>query len=252
VRPQFPVGVTAVVRVATPQMAFGGRGGGNADSEPSEEVESSFRLFGLDADATYDDIEKKYEELIVTYAKDVKLKIKLGVAKDKILDYQLSKRMANVKMGRSTARFGEDLKPQVKAPLIKLPPFLERVMELPTRALLTKNAAIFGVIGLLPALSKSWASTAVSLGFGLAMWLLYNRGVEAPPSGMEMEMRPPKVRPLLLTAGITALSGMIGATLSMIAYASLLSFLAQELVISLSTSFCWFLSSSLFKVQDDY
>ena len=49
-------------------------------------------------------------------------------------------------------------------------------MELPTRAYALKNAAVFGAIGLLPLLSASFASTSVSLGFAVGLYLLYNRG----------------------------------------------------------------------------
>lgn len=234
-QPRCPAPVAALfggsaLRAARPRMvafpSFGGKA--EEDTGPPDAVLESFRLLGLDVDASYDDVEKKYDELAVTYAKDVKLKIKLGVAKDKIIDYRLSQRMSATKRGMGQARFGEDFKQAPKKPLITLPPFLDRIMELPDRALLTTNAVIFGIIGLLPALSRSWASTSISLGFGLGMWRLYNRGMAASTGDMEMEMRPPKVRPLLLTAGITILGGMIGSTLSLALYGSIFAFLPQE------------------------
>ena len=44
---------------------------------------------GLDLDATYDEIEAAFNDLTAQYAGDAKRKIKLSVAKDKILDDRL-------------------------------------------------------------------------------------------------------------------------------------------------------------------
>jgi hypothetical protein len=60
-----------------------------------------------------------------------------------------------------------------------------------------------------------------------------------------------QVRPLALAAGITVLAGALGATLSQLIFGSV-RFLAQESVIGLCTSFFFFLTASLFKVQDDW
>jgi len=68
---------------------------------------------------------------------------------------------------------------------------------------------------------------------------------------MEAAMRPPKVRPLLKTTGITLLMGAIGSTFSVFAYGAF-RFLPQELVISLCTSFFFFIAATFFKAQDDY
>jgi len=137
-------------------------------------------------------------------------------------------------------------------PLIQIPVFLADVMELPTKDYLIKNAAVFGVIGFLSVLSAAWATTTVSLGFAVGLYLLYNRGVPPSPSGMDAEMRPPKVRPLALATGITVLAGAIGATVSQLLYRSVRAMFAQESVIGICTSFAFFVSATLFKVQDEY
>ena len=60
-----------------------------------------------------------------------------------------------------------------------------------------------------------------------------------------------QVKPLLKTAGITLLMGAIGSTFSVLAF-GVFRFLPQELVISLCTSFFFFVSATFFKAQDDY
>ena len=59
-----------------------------------------------------------------------------------------------------------------------------------------------------------------------------------------------QVRPLLLSAGITFLMGAVGATLSQLVYSSL-SFLPQQLVISICTSIGFGFAATFFKAQED-
>jgi len=222
----------------------------NSEPEgPTEEVQGLYRMMGLAEDATYDEINAAYDALAAKYAGETKRLIKLQVAKDKILEDRLRQRMSgSLKAAVAESPFERRGAPQ---PLITLPPFLQSVMELPTRAELTKNAAIFACIGFLPALSLSWASTSVSLGFAAALYLLYNRGVPDSGSQMSAEMRPPKVRPLLISVGVTFLAGAIGATLSQVVF-GFLQFMPQPLIISLCTSFAFGAAASLFKAQDEY
>ncbi|KAL1524724.1 hypothetical protein AB1Y20_019607 [Prymnesium parvum] len=215
---------------------------------PPEEIQALFRLLGLAEDATYDEVTSAYEELASKYKGETKRLIKLQVAKDKILDFRLKQRMTGAL--KVAEAFGEDRYADQKKPLITLPPFLESVMELPSKEALTKNAIVFGVIGLLPMLSLSWASTSVSLGFAVALYLLYNRGAPDTGNDMDAAMRPPKVRPLLLSVGITFLMGAIGATVSQLVY-GLVSFLPQQVVIAVSTSFFFGIAATFFKVQEN-
>jgi len=242
----------ALLRAAEPRMAFSMPGFGSKRSEepqgPSEEVQALFRLLGLSEDADYDEVNAAYDTLATKYAGETKRLIKLQVAKDKILDYRLRQRMSGSL--KVTEAFGEDRYVEEKKPLITLPPFLQSVMELPSKEELTKNAIVFACIGLLPVLALSWASTSVSLGFAGSLYLLYNRGAPATGNDMDAAMRPPKVRPLLLSAGITLLMGAVGATLSAFVY-SMFRFVPQELVISLCTSFFFFVSATFFKAQED-
>jgi len=237
--------------VAMVSLPFGG-GGGSASGEPSDEVQAAYRLMGLDLDAKYDDIEVAYEELLSAYADNQKMKIRLAVAKDKVLGHILNARLK----GASTAPkvFDPFDRPSGPKPLITIPPFLQGVMELPDRELLVKNGAVFGLIGLLPLVTAAWASTSVGLGFAISLYLLYNRGV--PDQGdMGADMRPPKPKPLIMAVGITLLSGSIGATVlsaSAGIVCRLLKFVTQELLIGLGASFGFFIAATLFKVQDEY
>lgn len=242
-------------RAAAPQLGlavslpgFGGSGS-SGSSGPSEETLEYYRLFGLGEDATYDEINSKYDDLEKRYEGDTKMIIKLQVAKDKIFDDKLRQRMSGA-LGSAVkdpyANLGMD-----KKPLITIPPFLQEYIELPTRATLVENAVVFFVIGMLPSLSKGWASSSVGLGFAVGLYKLYNRGVPET-NEMSAEMRPPKVKPVALAAGLTILFGAIGATLSQVAYGLLRSILSPESVIGLCISFSFFLSATFFKVQDEY
>jgi len=225
-----------------------GSSSGASDTGPSEEVQEYYRLFGISEDATYDDVNEAYDALLPRYEDNPKMKIKLEVAKDKIFDDKLRKRMSGA-IKPKVAESPWD-RPEPKKPLIKLPPFLDEIMELPTRAVLLKNSLIFGAIAMLPILSKSWASSAVGIGFAVSIYTLYNRGVPESSNEMAAEMRPPKAKPLILAAGITFLAGAIGGTLSQLLFGGV-RFIAQESVIALCTSVSFCISATLFKVQDE-
>lgn len=247
---RVPYGSAPLARGRAARMAismpFGG--GDSSSSGPSEEVQAKYRLLGIAEDANYDEINRAYDELAGKYEGDTKMTIKLQVAKDGIFDHLLRQRMSGALKG-AVAESPFDRKEAPK-PLISIPPFLADVMELPTRQYLLKNAGVFGAIALLSVLSKAWATTSVGLGFATGLFLLYNRGVPDTSNDLDADMRPPKVRPLLLAAGITLLAGALGATLSQLVYGTI-KFMAQESVIGVCTSFAFFLSATLFKVQDE-
>ena len=183
----------AAARPAMVSLPFGSSGGAEP-AGPSEETLAAYRLMGLDLDATYDDIERAFDLLVAEAAGDAKRKIKLQVAKDKILDDRLRQRMAGGLKSFKTVVDPFD-RPEGPKPLITIPPFLQGVMELPDKDTLIKNVVVFGIIGMLPVITTSWAPTSISLGFAVSLWLLYNRGVEQS-GDMGAEMRPPKVKRL--------------------------------------------------------
>ena len=190
--PMTLVAQRAAVHTAM-MVAFPGFGSsGASDSGPSEEVLAAYRLMGLGEDADYDEIEAAFDSLSAAAEGDTKKKIKLQVAKDRIFDNRLRQRMSGAFKG--TAPINPFEREEGPKPLIKIPVFLADVMELPTKEKLFQNLAIFTLIGLLPALSKSWASTSITLGFGVGLFTLYNRGVPESSSEMGAEMRPPKAR----------------------------------------------------------
>jgi len=239
---------TAARRPSMVSLPFGG--GGAASSGPSEEVLASYRLMGPDIDASYDEIEVVFNDLLEQYQKEPKRKIKLQVAKDKILDDRLRVAMSS-KSGFAADPFAWK---GPKPPRFTIPPALQGVMELPDKETLGKNAFVFGAIGLLPAITAAWASTSVGLGFAISLYLLYNRGV--PDSGdMGADMRAPRPKPLLMATGITLLLGSIGATVCQLFYAPvarLLRFVTQELLIGIGAATGFFIAATLFKVRDEY
>merc|ERR1719321_2587138 len=112
-------------------------------------------------------------------------------------------------------------------------------MELPTKAYLQRNLVVFGGIGLLCAVAKIAASTCLSLGFGAGLFLLYQRGApEAADDEMYAEMRPAKVRPLLLAVLITAVAGLLGGMLSSVL--SSVMYLPFDSIFGVCTTFMFF------------
>jgi len=244
-----PAAASLRVRTMQPIMSislpgFGGRR--NQNQGPSEEMEGRYRLLGISADATYDEIESAYNTLAAKYAGETKRIIKLQVAKDKILEERLRQRMTG--QLRSTVR--DPFEDVAKKPFLKLPPWLESYAELPTRQDLLRNLAIFGTIGMLPAISRTWAQSSITLALFISIFLLYNRGAPDNSGGMEYEMRPTKVRPFLLTIGIVFMTAALTGVFSIV-LAPFLGFFSQEHLISLCVCGGLCLAASSFKVHDE-
>jgi len=221
-------------------------GGQKQPSGPSsEEMQACYRLLGVSEDATYDDVEAAFDLLYnVKYKGQTKLQIKLKVAKDKIYEETLRRRISGqLKAPVVTSPFDREIKKE-----FTLPSWLDGIAELPTRDYFFRNAGVFAAIGLVPLFFRSFAGNSITIALGVAMYKLYNRG--APESsGMEAEMRPPKAKPLILTAGICFLSAALGGLFGASVAAKVLP-LPAEVAISLTTSLFLAVASALGKVQD--
>ena len=222
-------------------------GGGNAQNAgPSEEVLAAYRLLGISEDATYDETTRAYEILADKYKDNPKRKIQIDVAKDRVFEEQLRRRMSG-SLKAAVAESPWDRKPEPKR-LITLPRWAEDFAELPTKEYFLKNMAVFSVVGLVPALSAPLASTSITLSLGISIFLLYNRGV--PPDAGMSEMRTIQRKPVALTVGITflfaAIGGAIGSVLMGVVRA-----LAPEALISLGVALALGFACSIFKVRDD-
>jgi len=238
-------------RMSVPAMglsfpSFSGSSGPSY-SGPSEEVQALYRMLGVSEDADYDEITLSYEALCEKYKGETKRLIKLQVARDKILEERLRQRMSGALKGKvADSPFD---RPEPKKEL-KLPPWLDEIAELPTKAYLTKNVIVFGLMGLLPAISRTFAATSIGMALATSYYLLYNRGADTPNDEYGAAARPPKARPLLLTLGICLLTLCLGACASTL-LVPFFPFLPQELLISLSASAGLCFACSFFRVQDD-
>lgn len=132
----------------------------------------------------------------------------------------------------------------------RVPKPLQGIVEIPTRSYWLWNAYAYSVVAFLPILGSSFASTSLSMGFGVCLYRLYNRGAPKSSGAMDAEFRPPKRKPLLLTAGITILTAMIGGCASQVFHA--VTRIKQEFCISICTAIAYWFSASFFKVQDEY
>ena len=146
---------------------------------------------------------------------------------------------------RATSPFDRVVKKE-----LKLPNWLEPIAEIPKRKDVLTNAALFGALGLIPIFNAQLASTSITVGFAMSLFKLFNRGAPEAQAGsdeemMELSMRPPKarellvlcrcgartlaattetrartrqVKPLALSAGITFMAACIGAATSLVIY----------------------------------
>lgn len=145
---------------------------------------------------------------------------------------------------------GEDRRPiDAKKPLITLPPWLEEIAELPTQMYLLTNLCIFGVLGVMPIISRTFASTSISLAFGLSMFRLYNRGAPETSNDEELQLRAPSKKAAVLTLGICMLSAALGGVASQL-LKGVLFFASEEFAITLCVSAGLCFACSFFKVQE--
>ena len=233
---------------ATPLMAGAFSFGKSAQNknQPSEEVLAAYRLLGIAEDATYDETTRAYETLVEKYKDNPKRKIQIDVAKDKVFEEQLRRRMSG-SLKPVVAESPWDRKPEPRR-LIKLPSWAEEFAELPTREYFLKNLAVFSVIGLIPMLAASLASTSITLSLAISIFLLYNRGV--PPDAGMSEMRTIKRKPVALTVGLTFLFAAIGGAIGSVLM-GIFRYVAPEALISFGVSSALCFACSIFKVRDD-
>ena len=174
-------------------------------------ADESFRMLGLAEDADYDEIMEAFDRLTAAAA-GPKQKIQLQVAKDKIMDFRLNQRLTGKIQGMKG--LDDRMVEEKKTLQDRVPKPLQGIVEIPTRSYWLWNAYAYSVVAFLPILGSSFASTSLSMGFGVCLYRLYNRGAPKSSGAMDAEFRPPKRKPLLLTAGITILTAMIGGCAS--------------------------------------
>jgi hypothetical protein len=248
--------------MALPKMpSFGGGPKKSSYQGPSEEVQNAFRMIGVSEEATYDEITEAYSELCTKYKGETKRLIRLQAAKDIVLEDRLRQRMAGAYTSGISDGIGRNMdigdnRKAAKEPLIKLPPWAEQYMELPTKKLLGRNALLFGILSILPfILGKKVAASSTMLGFGFSFFLLYNRGIPATTANIdEMQAQREVAKgPVFRAAGLTIFFGLFGATLfQFLPLFSLLSAAFEEATVTVGVLAGFFTSCTFFKVQDDY
>jgi hypothetical protein len=219
------------------------------------EKDEAYRMLGLGEDSDFAEMEDAYTRLTDKYSDDFKMKVKLKVARDAVIEASMSNMMPGSSIPSQGLAVNPFEVPEAKKPKFSIPPAFRGFMELPTKKYLVQNAALFGAIGFIPILSRSFVPTAGALGFGLGLFRLYQRGVAAPNSDdaeeIEVSLRDVRKRPFLLATGITVLSGAMGVTLSSVVGVVLRKYLATEVIATMGMSAGFFTSATLFKVQDE-
>merc|ERR1712070_97767 len=131
----------------------------------------------------------------------------------------------------------------------RLPAFMDDYAQLPKRSEVVENALIFGVLGLMPAISASFAPTSIMMMTAVSIYKLYNRGAGRGPSNdMEMYQKQFKLKPFALTVAACLFSMGIGALLSQVLVGII--GIAEELLITLSVAFTLGTACSVFKLDE--
>lgn len=168
-----------------------------------------YRKFGISEDADYDEIVAAYERLCAKNADNKKELIRLEVAKDRILEDRLRRRMSGKLQSRvveSNWDRAQRLKPR-KPVLDYLPPYLRRFIDVPKGDAFTNVAIFFGMLGGFALLLPAMASAVMMMGYLVSNGLLYNKGL---PETKEDTGRPAELKPLLLTLAISTIVGGLG------------------------------------------
>lgn len=171
-----------------------------------------YRQFGITEDAAYDEILEAYERLCAKSVGNKKELIKLEVAKDRILEDRLRRRMSGTLNQKVTeSAWDRAQRMRKRKPLNEyLPSYVRQFVEIPSDETGTNMAIIFGLLSGMSMLAPQLASTGMSIGFLLACGIVYNKGL---PEKREDDGRPAQIKPLLLTLGICLILGGLGFSL---------------------------------------
>jgi len=131
----------------------------------------------------------------------------------------------------------------------RLPAFMDDYARLPKRSEVVENALIFGVLGLMPAISASFAPTSIMMMTAVSIYKLYNRGAGRGPSNdMEMYQKQFKLKPFALTVAACLFSMAVGAMISQVLIG--LVAIAEELLITASVAISLAGACSIFKLDE--
>ena len=207
---------TSSVRFASrsqPRPAFVARRSG-AVVAVEDDAEDAFRMLGLQMDSTYDQIMDAHLELTERYQDDLTRIGALDAAKEKVLDYILSQRMAGAAARYEGMTAAEDRPPPKKTPLwVHANDFRKKFFERPTLRYAGRVFLLIGGLTFAAWMAPNTAGMILLLNVVSAMGFIYNRGeaeVKRDDFGQIGEIRPMKPKPFMLTCGITAFIWILG------------------------------------------
>ncbi|KAG8461787.1 hypothetical protein KFE25_001405 [Diacronema lutheri] len=222
-----------------------------AGAMPASGGDNLYRKFGITEDADYDEIVAAYERLCSKNAGDKKELIRLEVAKDRILEDRLRRRMSGAlqsKVVESSWDRAQRLKK--RRPFNEyLPPYVRKFFEKPDEKFAINLGIFFALVSGAALLLPAMASTGMSLAFLVANGVIYNKGL---PEKQEDTGRRTELKPLLSTLGITTILGGLGFSLGVLLAGLLFpdgSLQATGLIGALTVAGLGF-ATLFFKVQD--
>lgn len=215
---------------------------------------NGYRELGLAEDATYDEIMDAFMSLSEQYAEDPGRLLKVELAKDKVLDERLRKRMSG------------ELRPLVADPfeakrVMRTPPWVigkelaTKLLGIPSKKHTQSVLVLMGGLGATPWFAPSVAGTVLMLNVISGLGFIYNRGLPEVPRddfGQIGEIRPMKTKPFVVTAAVTAAAWLWGyaQTKRLIATAAVAPWI-PELVLRTTLISAYLLVASLFVKPHD-
>jgi len=165
-------------------------------------------MLGITEDATYDEITAAHDTLTETYAGDVGKLSSLDVAKDKVVDTLLQRRMAGAAAQYEGSLALEDRKAPPKTPIWELANNLrKKTIIVPSWRYALQVIGLMGGLVVAAWVAPSTASTTSLINTVSGMAFMYNRGEAEVPKddfGQIGEIRPMKPKPFALTCSIAA------------------------------------------------
>lgn len=206
--------------------------------------------------ASYEEIVAAHDSLIAKYSGDVKMKIRTGVVKDKIMSIRLKQRVGGQLQVDGEARDMDMMSDRI-AELNKNkkkftpPQWMGGLMVMPDKPWVVKNAKFMGGTTLGCILLPNMATSFIMLACMCSIGLLYSRGqpeTVMDDMGMPGEVRPTSPIAIALTCGLCFGWAAIAAILfAVVASALPVRLFPTNTVVNLGVNFGFFVASTFFK-----
>jgi len=217
--------------------------------------ENPYRIFGVNEEAPYEEVERAFKELVEENAGNEKYIMQLEMMKEYIFDQRLRARMSGA-LKSKVKESPFDAKLQVKKdPWWTKVAFLKKLVVVPDQKHAIQVSCLMGAFIVAGIAAPQLASTTMGFGFLSSMGFVYNRGT--PPIARDDAGNPGESRPANYGAlgkavglcGIMAGAGFMIANFLM-ASVALPRFIAGDVLVTTLFNVGLWIAAMFFQVQD--